>query len=312
MYYVKKVGIDLLATYFTTYIVLDTESMQNGAAQNPQLLFRSFTMVNRYFPKEFIVLWLQHNKEMLSSKKTLAPDEYIILASNSFNKQKLIEDRIPKVRMHNRKDPKTGVFLIDDCCHKPDFDFKLDQLMSSYKPENILFDYTFKPTSLIFDRNPQGRKKMMKMLETKSLKDFQSYLSDPVMIKKLRETLNTATGLLTRTKINSENFSYLSHRSSTGFINAITSFAKPSRSDFDQYRPDSSTSRGLSRTRPQTSRTVKNRPASSISIQHKLARPQTSVPNKSKSKPTALSIGIKNEPYHVMTFREYISKASLN
>lgn len=283
--------------------------MQNGAAQNPQLLFRSFTMVNRYFPKEFISLWLQHNNEMLSSNKTLAPDEYIILASNTYNKQKLIEDKIPKVKIHNKKDPKTGVFLIDDCCHKPDFDFKLDQLMSSYKPDNIIFDYTFKPTSLIFDKNPQGRKKMMKMLETKSLKDFQSYLSDPIMIKKLRETLNTASGLLTRTKINSENFSYLNHRNSTGFINAVTCFIKPSRSDVDQYRPDSSTSR-VFRTRPQTSRTMKNRPSSSISIQQKLARPQTSIPSKSKSKPTALSIGIKNEPYHVMTFREFVSQTS--
>lgn len=284
--------------------------MHNGAAQNPQLLFRSFTMMNRYFPKEFILLWLSHNKEMLSGTKTLAPDEYIILASNTFNKQKLIEEKIPKVRMHNKKDPKTGVYLIDDFSHKPDFDFKLDQIMLNYKAENIIFDYTYKPTSLIFDKNPQGRKKMLKMLETKSLKDFQTCLRDPVLIKKLRETLNTASNLLTRTRINSDHFSYLNHRNSTGFINGVTSIVKPSRTEFDDARPETGGSR-ISRTRPQTSRTVPVRPQSCVSIQQKLIRPQTSIPSKGKTKSSALDIGVKNEPYHVMTLRESASLYSL-
>lgn len=286
--------------------------MQNGASQNPNILFRSFNLSGRYMHKNLISAWLVHNKDLLTDSKTLTPDEYLILASNTFDKQKLIQDRVPKVRMHNTKDSKTGVFLIEDVSKKPDFDYKLDQIMSSYKQNLIDFDYTYSKNSLIYEKNPQGRKKMLKMLETKSLKEFQGYLRDPELIKKLRETLNSASNLLTRTRINSENFSYLNYRDSTGYINNMANIIKSNgRSESDlgfNARPDTA-STYRPKTRPQTSRTGIVRPMSAISIQKKVNRPLTSVPK--LKKPNALSLMAKSEPYHVMTLRESVSLSSL-
>jgi hypothetical protein len=305
---VKRVAINLLTTFFNSYVILDTESMQNGASQNINVLFRSFNLAGRYLHKNLITVWLNHNKDLLSDSKTLAPDEYLILASNTFDKQRLILEKVPQVRMNNNRDPRTGVFLIEDVSKKPDFDFKLEQIMAGLKSDQIDFDYSHKKNSLIYDKNPQGRKKMLKMLETKNIKDFQGYLRDPELMVKLRETLNSASTLLVRTKINSENFSYLNYRDSTGLIQNVANLIKPNRSESGFARPETA-STCRPKTRPQTSRTRFFRPLSGVSSTVKLVRPMTSVPK--LKKPNALSLGGKSEPFHVMTLRESVSLSSL-
>jgi hypothetical protein len=293
--------------------------MRNGVKQDPKQISRSLALSNRYLPEKFINIWLEHNRELLNDNRILSPDEYLFLASNSYSKESLIKEKIPTVKMSIKKDLKTGTFLIENGLQtKPDFDVRLEKIMSSVPMNMIFFDYTYKSDNFIKEKHPPARKKALKMLETRSFKQFQSSLKDPELIHKLKQTLSNANLLLNKSKLNSENFSYSNYRNSevfvTGMTNLITRLIQVEPATA-MSKPDNLELIGRSikkQPRPQTSRPALVRPLSSTSTIYnkKLKRPLTGMPSKKHS--TCLNLGIKDEPYHVMTLRESITFRSYN
>ncbi|OMJ92138.1 hypothetical protein SteCoe_5126 [Stentor coeruleus] len=282
----KHVSIDLLGVYFNAYVLLDTESMRNGVKQDPKQISRSLALSNRYLPEKFINIWLEHNRELLNDNRILSPDEYLFLASNSYSKGSLIKEKIPTMKMSIKKDLKTGTFLIENGLQtNPDFDMRLEKIMSSVPMNMIFFDYTYKSDNFIKEKYPPARKKALKMLETRSFKQFQSSLKDPELMHKLKQTLSDANLLLNKSKLNSENFSYSSYRNSevfvTGMTNLITRLIQVEPATA-MSKPDNLELTGKSikkQSRPQTSRPALVRPLSSTSkIFNKQSRPQASHP----------------------------------
>ena len=107
----------------------------------------------------------------------------------------------------------------------------------------------------------------------------------------------------------------MSYRTQSGFVNGVTDLVKGdtkkdpftsiSKLDFAQipeklFKPK----------RPLTSRTERIRPVSSTStlLKVKQKRPMTGIPIKKPS--SALSLGIKDEPFHILTLRESVTLQS--
>jgi hypothetical protein len=296
----KLLSPEMLNLYFNSYIILDTESMRNGVKQDPDILFRSFTMASRYLPLKFIRLWLEHNKKLLADQTIILPDEYFILASNTYNKSDLIKEKIPSMQLSIAKDHKTGTFIIDqDLTGKPDFDTKLEKIMGNIPVSNIIFDFNYNSDA---PKEKNAKKRKFSIMETGNFKKFQKSMSDPELLKRLKSTLTSTNVILNKTKVNSENFSYLGFRTNNDLVSGFGTVANTSRGPSD---PLFSIKPMLVRPRPNTSRPVLSRPISS-SYQKIIRRPQTGVPKLSNYS-SALQLGVKNEPYHVLTLREAVT-----
>lgn len=287
--------------------------MRNGVKQDPELLFRSFSMVNRFLPKRLIEIWLGHNREMLTNQNILTPDEYFVLGSNTFSKSKLIAERIPKIKVTIAKDKKTGTFLLEQgLTFMPDYDTKLEKIMSTIPISSITFDYTYSPSIFSKPKHPQARKKALKLLETHSYKHFTSALKDPKLIKHLKSAILQTEAILNKTKINSDNFSYMGFRNDSGFMNKISSIIKTTGNPTPDVKLKITPIKGLNflNKRPNTSRPAVSRPQTSRTY---IGRPASSSTKMFTSRPTtgriktALQLGIKDEPYHVLTLREHVT-----
>ena len=306
--------------------------MRCGVKQDPELLFRSFAIANRFLPKKFIAIWLEHNKEMINDPKILAPDEYFYLASNTYNKTQLINEKIPKIEPKITKDKKFGIFLLEEgLSMRPDFDIKLEQIMAAIPMASIKFDYTYSPVVFTKPKYPPARKKALKLLETHSYKQFSLALKDPKLIKELKTTLTYSGAIVNKTKINSNNFSYMNFRNDRGFMTGISSIMKSTGKTFtpDLLIKPTISKKPLqsNRLRPQTSRPLSIRPMSGLAqTTERKARPQTGNPSNQSSAQTttrrsrpqtgnskyssALSLGIKDEPYHILTLRESVTMSN--
>ena len=255
---------------------------------------------------------------MLIDSIYLYPDEYFFLASNTFNKEHIIREKIPMLGLTIEKDIKTGTYLLEQgLSAKPDFDVKLEKIMENIPMTNIFYDYTYVPDVYIREKNILAKKKALKMLETHSYKQFVTALKDPKLIKSLKSVLSNSKITLNKTKINSQNFSYLNFRSSTGFVNGITEvIKKPAFNPTESYNKEEkfllTTKHQFKSSRPQTSRTMPIRPiSSSMRTISNRTRPQTGI-SRIKKNSTALSLGIKDEPYHVLTLRESVTLRNID
>jgi hypothetical protein len=77
---------------------------------------------------------------MLSSSVTIAPDEYLILVANSYDRRRLITENLFKKEIFNRE-KKQGLYQIQANFSIADPDERLDIIMGKIDDKNIKFDF---------------------------------------------------------------------------------------------------------------------------------------------------------------------------
>mmetsp|Transcript_100 Transcript_100/g.177 ORF Transcript_100/g.177 Transcript_100/m.177 type:complete len:352 (+) Transcript_100:178-1233(+) len=318
LYSRKKVTLELLKKVYFSFVLLDTESQKNGVNQNSKLLSRAFILCNRFMPVKLIELWLEKHKTILRHETKIAPDEYFFLAANTSDRNKLIEENIPKPKLENKKDERTGTFEIDQVVlSSPDIDKKLEKITSlNIVAQNVIFDTD--------EKIPHSSAEVSKLEKSPDNKvnRLKRHMQNPELFKQIKKNLQESRYFIKKAK--NEKFSYLSYKSRP----------QTSCTNFKASRPVSaiSPSQTIRSPKPQNLRIqspsfqlFNNLPVSSKSntklLKNCLVRPSSGAvktertrPCTAKSRPqtatshvsTGNTLGIKNEPFHVMTLRESV------
>lgn len=105
------------------------------------VLFNSFTVVNRFLSRKLIQSWISHNSWALRKSTTISPDEYLFLAANTYDRTELIAETLSKNENFHKKKKKNGIFLIQESFSIPDPDERLDKLLGKVNDIHIKYDY---------------------------------------------------------------------------------------------------------------------------------------------------------------------------
>lgn len=177
------VTIAQLKGYYYVYGLLDLENMGDGAAQDIESLFNSFILLNRFLPKKLIALWLSHHKSLLKDQATLQPNEYFLLAANTYDRTELFAEKFPFAHLTLNKEESTGCYSFEAIRPPGDCDIRLNNALT----DNI------QRTTVRFDWNPQsihnsdGLDTKIPVIEANPpLSEFKTLLRDPFLYKQIK------------------------------------------------------------------------------------------------------------------------------
>ncbi|CAG9323843.1 unnamed protein product [Blepharisma stoltei] len=219
----NKITVPWIKTYYSSYVSLDFESRRNGVKQDPSLLQKSFILVNRFLPLKLISLWLEHNTPNFKHIGRLTPHEYLFLAANTYDRSKLIEERLfSQPGLIIAKDSNTNTFILSETVSSnPDLDKRLEKIMSSQiNASNVLFE----PQETISDsRSPYKLKKFLRknknQVQSKQMNELRVLLQDPNLYEQVKQTLSKSSSIVNKSRTN-ENFSYQRMRATCGILNS--------------------------------------------------------------------------------------------
>lgn len=271
----------------------------------------------------------------------LTPHEYLFLAANTYDRAKLIEERLSYPILTLNKESGTSTFCLSESVTiNPDLDRRLERIMNAhFNAANVIFDPEDKPEEFPAFKINRFARKSLKQTQKDQMNQFRVLLRDPNLYQQVKQTLQKSSGIVNKSKTN-EKFSYQRLRATSGILSnsrpqtarsvsqrsiknrrAMTDLLKPfeeiSKAPHHQHcvsfreieRPSSAVNliknssdviiRPFSATTITTHKTQSHIPTSRP-MTAKSSRPFTAYSMTS----TAVSLKLKEEPYHILTLRE--------
>lgn len=96
-----------------------------------EFLFSSFTIANKFFPRNLITIWVHKNSSLLESQSELQMHEYLFLSSNAYNRRVLMDTYLSRTDIQDNE-KKDGLYKIREDSLISDPDERLDRILGAY------------------------------------------------------------------------------------------------------------------------------------------------------------------------------------
>ena len=191
LYARRKLHVPILKEYYHCYTLLDNKNGRQGARRDVDTLFEAFCLINRFIPKTLISRWLEYNEMHLRKKGHLMGDEFIFLACNSYDKKRLIRQKVTQPALSLKKSAFNGTFPIDSvpCPSFPELNL------------NKIVEFTVNSASVLFDVDnpvevkPQETAKPKRVDKVNKLDRVRAMMKSPQMYDRVKIALKQGTHL---------------------------------------------------------------------------------------------------------------------